>query len=588
MKRLFLFVFLLFLLAGCSPVPPPSNAARPNIVIVLADDQGWGDLSIHGNTNLSTPQIDSIGEDGALFDRFYVSPVCSPTRAELLTGRYHAHGGVGGVSRGEERLDLDERTIAEAFQAAGYHTAAFGKWHNGTQSPYRPNDRGFDEYYGFTSGHWGEYFSPLLEHNATLTKGEGFIIDDLTNHALSFMEEHKSEPFFVYLPYNTPHSPMDVPDEYWDRFKDKELAMRNRDPERESIPVTRAALAMVENIDWNVGRVLAKLDDLQLAENTIVLYFSDNGPNSYRWNDDMKGRKGSVDEGGVRSPLLVRWPGHIAPGTKIDRIAAAIDLLPTLTDLAGIERVGDKPLDGRSLRPLLLGEDAAWPDRTLFTEWGRRVSLRTQQFRLDNDGALFDMTADPGQRLDVSSQHPDVAEKLRGELETWRQMCLREIGESSERPFTVGYADLTMLPARDGEPHDGVERSAKAPNCSFFTNWTSTKGSMTWNVEVGSAGRYQAVVHYTCAEGDVGSTIELSLGDAKVSAQITEAFDPPLRGAEHDRTPRGSESYVKDFKPLELGELDLPAGRGTLTLKALDVAGKQVADVRFVMLKKVK
>ena len=226
---------LALILAACAPAPPP-QAAKPNVVIVLADDQGWGDLSIHGNSNLSTPHIDSIGRDGAIFDRFYVSPVCAPTRAELLTGRYHPRGGVAGVSRGEERLDLDERTIAEAFQAAGYRTGAFGKWHNGTQSPYRPNDRGFDEYYGFTSGHWGDYFSPPLEHNAELTQGDGYVTDDFTSRALAFLEESKEQPFFLYLPYCTPHSPMQVPDEYWDRFKDRSrrcgIATRRRSRSR--------------------------------------------------------------------------------------------------------------------------------------------------------------------------------------------------------------------------------------------------------------------------------------------------------------------------------------------------------------------
>lgn len=586
MLRALLSALFLITCFGCSTVTKEEAKQKPNVVIFLADDQGWGDLSVHGNTNLSTPNIDSLAADGALFERFYVSPVCAPTRAELLTGRYHPRGAVAGVSTGQERLSLDESTIAEAFQAAGYATGAFGKWHNGTQSPYRPEDRGFDEYYGFTSGHWGDYFSPPLEHNRELVQGDGYIIDDFTNHALSFIEEHKDGSFLAYLPYCTPHSPMQVPDEYWEDFEGKELAMRHRDPEAEDVPKTRAALAMVENIDWNVGRVLKKLAELGLEEDTIVVYFSDNGPNSYRWNDDMKGRKGSTDEGGVRSPLLIRWKGHLEPGTRVDRIAHAVDLLPTLADLTDVSPVGDKQLDGRSLQALLLDPATEWPDRTLFSHWGQRVSLRTQQFRMDNDGLLYDMSADPGQRLDVTSEYPEEAARLRSELDEWRALTVKGLAPAKDRPFTVGYSELTMLPARDGVPQGGVERSARAPNCSFFTNWTSTADSMTWEVEVGKAGRYLAEVHYTCAPGDVGSTIELSLGDASVSTKITEAFDPPLRGDENDRVERGSESLVKEFKPLELGEIELPAGRGTLTLKATDVAGKRVADVRYVMLRR--
>ena len=193
-------------------------AARPNIVIILADDQGWGDLSVNGNSNLSTPRIDSLAKDGALLERFYVCPVCSPTRAEFLTGRYHPRGGVHGVSTGGERLNLDEKTIGDTFKAAGYATGAFGKWHNGTQYPYHPNARGFDEFYGFCSGHWGIYFDPPLEHNGKLVQGKGFIIDDLTDHAMKFIEKNKRRPFFCYVPFNTPHSPMQVPDRFYRKF----------------------------------------------------------------------------------------------------------------------------------------------------------------------------------------------------------------------------------------------------------------------------------------------------------------------------------------------------------------------------------
>ena len=209
-----LFLGSLLLCAGTSYA-----ADRPNVLVILADDQGWGDLSVHGNTNLSTPNIDAIGRDGAVFERFFVCPVCSPTRAEFLTGRYHPRGGVWNVTTGGERLDLDERTIADVFRAAGYATGAFGKWHNGTQFPYHPRGRGFDEFYGFCSGHWGDYFRPPLEHNGQLVRGEGFISDDLTDHALSFIESHRDRPFFCYVPFNTPHSPMQVPDRFFNKFQ---------------------------------------------------------------------------------------------------------------------------------------------------------------------------------------------------------------------------------------------------------------------------------------------------------------------------------------------------------------------------------
>ena len=239
-------VLLTFALSGCSEeIADEDKSTPPNIILIVTDDQGWGDLSINGNTNLSTPNIDRLSRSGASFERFYVSPVCSPTRAELLTGRYHPRGGVYSTSAGGERLDLDETTFAEVFKGAGYNTAAFGKWHNGMQYPYHPNARGFDEFYGFCSGHWGNYFSPMLEHNGELVKGNGFVIDDFTEKAMEFIESNKGDPFLVYLPYNTPHSPMQVPDQWWSKFADMELKDRHRDPDREDILHTKAALAMV-------------------------------------------------------------------------------------------------------------------------------------------------------------------------------------------------------------------------------------------------------------------------------------------------------------------------------------------------------
>ncbi|MBE3099804.1 MAG: sulfatase-like hydrolase/transferase [Planctomycetes bacterium] len=580
--------------AGCLPSWPHAAGAgtapprRPNILVILADDQGWGDLSAHGNSNLSTPNIDSLAKAGALLERFFVCPVCSPTRAEFLTGRYHPRGGVHSTSTGGERLNLDEKTIGDTFKAAGYATGAFGKWHNGVQYPYHPNARGFDEFYGFCSGHWGDYFDALfLDHNGQLLPhGNGFLIDELTDRALKFIEANKDRPFFCYVPYNTPHSPMQVPDRFYAKFAGLDLKMRNRNPASEAVPFTRAALAMCENIDWNVGRLLARLDELKLADDTIVIYFSDNGPNSWRWNGGMKGRKGSTDEGGVRAPFLIRWPGRIPAGARIPQIAGAIDLLPTLADLAGIPVAGSKPLDGITLKPLLTARTGqSWPDRMIFSHWGGKVSVRTQAYRLDNAGQLFDMQADPGQDRDLSKEQPDAAARLSKALAQWKAQMLPGL-KNDDRPFPVGYPEfpITQLPARDGVPHGNVKRSAGAPNCSYFTNWTAPADSITWDVQVATAGRYEAVIYYTCPKADVGSTIELSLGGSRIQAAVSEAHDPPLRGAEHDRVPRKGESYVKDFKPLRLGVVEFKAGRGLLTLRALAVPGKQVMDERLLLL----
>ena len=304
---------LILLMQGCGPAKERMHSDHPNIIILLTDDQGWGDLSMNGNPDLSTPNIDRLADEGIVFDRFYVCPVCAPTRAELLTGRYYLHTGVTGVSEGKERLNLDETTIADVFRDAGYATAVFGKWHNGTQYPYHPNGRGFDEFYGFTSGHWGDYFSPLLDHNGDMVTGEGYLSDDLTERAIEFIRKHRDDPFFVYVPYNIPHSPMQVPDEYWARFEGKALTTMHPNRDREDIDHTRAAYAMCENIDMNVGRIMDALEELDLEKETIVLYFSDNGPNGWRWNGGMKGRKGHTDKVGCDLPSSCAGPVPLKP-----------------------------------------------------------------------------------------------------------------------------------------------------------------------------------------------------------------------------------------------------------------------------------
>jgi len=580
---------------GSSVFAQQCTEEKPNIVIILSDDQGWGDLSISGNKNLSTPNIDLLAQNGVRFNYFYVCPVSSPTRAELLTGRYHDRLGVYSTSEGGERMNLDETTIAEVFKKAGYVTAAFGKWHNGMQYPYHPNARGFDEFYGFCSGHWGDYFnSQFLEHNGEIIQGNGFITDDLTEKALAFIDNHKSEKFFLYVPYNTPHSPMQVPDKWWNKFRDKELEMfaDDRVKDEEDIPFTRAALAMCENIDWNVGRIMKKLKELKLEKNTIVIYFSDNGPNGWRWNGGMKGRKASTDEGGVRSPLIMRWTGTIAPGSQIEEIAGVIDLMPTLTDMAGIECQTLKQLDGVSLKPLLMKSNEKWIDRQIFSSWNGRVSVRSQKYRLDNQGKLFNMISDPGQLTDVSEKEPGITQQLRLSVDRWKTDVFSENSITNRsndiRRFPVGHPDFmyTQLPARDGKAFGNIKRSNPSPNSTFFTNWINTDDKIIWDAEVLSEGDYEVEVYYTCSQKDIGATFQLSFGTEKLEAKITEANDPPLRGMENDRIPR-TQSYVKDFKPLKMGIIHLKKGTGELTLKALEIPGSQVMDFRMLIFKRI-
>ena len=572
MVRYYAILVLAIVLGACE--------RSPNIVIILADDQGWGDLSMNGNRSISTANIDQIAQRGAHFDRFFVSPVCSPTRAELLTGRYHARSNVFGTSAGAERIDPDTGTLADFFGEAGYATGVFGKWHNGQQAPFHPNSRGFDEFYGFPSGHWGHYFDAPLEHNNSIVEGKGYLPDDVTDRALDFMTRHRDRPFLAYIPYNTPHSPMQVPDLWWDQVP--VVLQQPTRPELEDTLHTRAALAMSLNLDWNVGRILEHIESLNLTEQTLVLYLSDNGPNGVRWNGGMKGRKGSTDEGGVRSPLVMQWPGVIPPGTRVTPIAGAIDLLPTLAAMASVNLPASLSPDGISLAPFLTGQSEILPERFIFSYWRGRTSVRSQTHRLSHDGQLFDMVQDPHQTRDIADEQEQIAQEMQAARQEWEGAVLPD--SFVTWPFTVGHPDLTVthLPARDATASGGLVRSNRYPNDSHFTNWMDTTGRVIWEVSVLSAGYYQPTIHYTSPQA--GTLVELRLGEAATTGSVMEAFDPPLVGMREDRVPR-IESYVKPFLPLELAPIVLEAGEGQLTLRAAEMAGP--LDLRLLTLRKL-
>ena len=578
-----------FIFPSCKHYSDSQNTEiHPNILIILTDDQGWGDLSMNGNPNLQTPHVDALGSNGLTFDRFYASAVCSPSRAELLTGRFALRGGVFSTSTGGERLNLDEKTMAEYFREAGYATATYGKWHNGMQPPYHPISRGFDDFYGFCSGHWGDYLDPMMEHNGNIVQGEGYMPDDLTNHTIRFIEQHKNNPFLILLSFNTPHSPMQVPDDLWAKVKDRQLDSLYTGPNTEDETFTRAALAMCENIDWNVGRIMQKLKDLDMEENTLVIFTSDNGPNSWRWNGGMKGIKGWTDEGGLRVPMVMQWKGTLPPGRVIPEIASFPDLLPTLAELALIDFHPPKPLDGKSLFPLMVQHAPDWPDRMLISHWAGQTTVRNQRFRLDRENMLFDMVDDPGQTTDVSDTYPEVAGEMIQAKETFHRDLVATFPATDERPFTVGHPDhgFTHLPARDALATGSIARSNRWPNCSFYTNWTNQDDYMYWNVEVLESGLFEAIIYYTLAPEDTGTRLQLRFGGSRLAFAIDEAHDPPLEGMAYDRVKR-EESYVKDFQPLTAGQIYLEKGRGKLMLEALAIPGSRSIDFRQLILNRV-
>lgn len=557
---------------------------HPNVIIIMADDQGWGDLSVHGNQDINTPNIDALAETGAAFENFYVSPVCSPTRAALLTGRYHFRTGVYGTSAGGERLNLDEQTIGEVFEEAGYRTALYGKWHSGMQYPYHPNARGFQDFYGFCSGHWGNYFAPELEANGQWVEGKGYITDDITQHALDFIEQNQQNPFFLYLSLNTPHSPMQVPDSYWEAFKDK--ALFHQQSVRDSLH-TRAALAMVANIDDNVARLSAQLKKLQLEENTIVVYLSDNGPNGHRWNAEMKGIKGSTDEGGTRSPLFVKWKNKISP-KKVNQLAGAIDLLPTLTALTGIDHQPKKLLDGINLSDFILDSNAVPKQRMLVSYWRSKMSVRSQNYRLDAQNNLFNIQKDRAQKLPLDTLvHATAYEPLRATKQKFQALEFPS-KTTDQRPFPVGHPDFiwTELPARDALLEGSVQRSNRHPNCTFITNWSSLEDKVIWPVEVLASGTFQVDLFYSCAKENVGTKMSLTFNQAQLTGQVLEAHDPPLVGASLDRSPR-IESYTKTFKKMTLGTLTLKEGKGQMILQAAQIPGTAALDLRRLVFKRL-
>ena len=321
-------------LAACTG---PSESRKPNIVMILADDMGWGDMSLNGNDMIETPVLNRLKTESLSFERFYVCPLSAPTRAEMLTGRYFLRTGVSSVTRGYENMSSDEVTIAEVLKENGYTTGCFGKWHNGRYYPQHPNRQGFDEFVGFPVGHLGYYFDALFLHNDEEKQSTGYTSDYFTGQALEFIERNSKKPFLCYVSYNVPHSPFQVPEDYFNKYNPAGLDS-----------TISCVYGMVENMDENIGRILERLEELNIAENTIVIFFSDNGPNTDRYNGGMKGRKGSVDEGGVRVPFYIKWPGTINPGTT-EQLAQDIDIMPTLLGLCGLKYNPEKPLDGIDL-----------------------------------------------------------------------------------------------------------------------------------------------------------------------------------------------------------------------------------------------
>jgi len=480
---------------------------HPNVIIVITDDQGYGDLGCHGNAVIKTPHLDRLHAESTRLTNFHVSPTCAPTRAALMTGRYANATGVWHTIMGRSILRRDEATIGRVFADAGYSTAMFGKWHLGDNFPSRPEDMGFQHVVRHGGGGvgqlpdvWGnDYFDDTYWVNGERKKFEGYCTDVWFSEALDFIDAQrgKAEPFLAYVSTNAPHGPYLVAEKY-------------EKPYSGNAEVPNAAFyGMITNLDENVGRMLGKLDEWSLAENTILIFMTDNGTaagysvprtggvTAKGFNAGMRGTKGSEYEGGHRVPFFVRWPaGGVTAGRDIPTLTAHIDVLPTLMEYCGIKsRPEGAPLmHGRSLVPLISADAQSWGARTLVTDsqrieipekW-RKSAVMTDRWRLIRGEELYDISADPAQQDDISKENPEVVETLRGEYEKW--------WESVSIHFD-STCDIVVGDPRD-QPSCLTSHDWHGPRVPWNQNMVKAGfvGTGSWAIDVTEAGKYEIVV----------------------------------------------------------------------------------------------
>ncbi len=541
-----LALLLPFATAFAAPVMS-ADRSQPNILLIQTDDMGVGDLGISGNRWARTPEIDSLARESVRFHNHYVHSVCAPTRASLLTGRHFLRTGVSGVHGGRDFLYLGETTIAELLGDAGYATAMYGKWHTGKTDGYFPWDRGFDDAWmadlyryrnarGWRNGEWTE----TEEWSATLT----------TDMAIDFVRGHAAEPFFLYMPYMTPHEPLDAPDEDVARYR----AMGLEDP-------AATLYAMMEHLDGNIGRLLDELDAQGIADDTLVLFMSDNGPwlrcsRTGTFTDEQwarrnplpyRGNKAQNWENGILSPLFVRWTGTCEPGERF-RMTSVLDIAPTLLSIAGAQPPpGHAGFDGRDMSQLLLSRDAPWPDEPFFIaqwnpeipgldnpldEWThfvplssavrsridfehQRLGIRRDRHKLlwgqyggmavDNV-ELRDIWTDPWENANIHEANAELSRSMLDELRAWYDGVLAEPAAYSMPVFLIGHdghADSPVLAYAPAEIEGGLWNTSFA-----LANWTSVGDAAHYDIDVRTPGTWTPTLEYE-SQAPSGATIEL-------------------------------------------------------------------------------
>lgn len=511
-------------------------ATRPNVVLIMTDDQGYGDIAALGNPWLRTPNIDRLYGESVRFTNFHVDPTCAPTRSALMTGRYSTRTGCWHTIMGRSLIFHDEVLMPKFFKEAGYATGIFGKWHLGDNYPMRPHDLGFDMAVvnggggvGQTPDWWGnDYFDDTYWRNGKPEKFKGYCTDVFFDEAEKFITAHQNEPFFVYLPTNVAHSPYKVAEKYTQRLLDL------------GVPRTPAQFfGMIENFDERLGEFRNFLQGKGLEENTIFIFLTDNGTGEgIPWGDldkaewkgfnaGMRGKKSSQYDGGHRVPFFIRWPaGKIGGGRDVKPIAAHIDVLPTLIDLCGLKMTPPNPLDGTSLVPLLRGNANDWPERTLFASIQREEippkwvgsAVMTDRWRLIDGSELYDMEVDPGQQNDVAANFPDEVKQLRAKYETWWTSVEPSFSKYGYITIGADAANPVRLTAHDWHSAEPIPWDQGHIKRDMWVNGY-------WMIEVAKAGRYEFTLYRQPKQANhplEASKARVRVNDAEAETTVAE------------------------------------------------------------------
>jgi arylsulfatase A-like enzyme len=504
MNKIFKFIPIIFFglltLTGAA-----LKEKRPNIVFVITDDQGYGDLGCTGNPVIKTPHLDRLANESVWLTDYHVAPTCSPTRAALMSGHWTNRTGAWHTIMGRSMLREDEGTLGQFFSDAGYHTGMFGKWHLGDNFPYRPEDRGFQEVYRHGGGGVGQtpdvwdnsYFDGGYYHNGKIVPAEGFCTDVFFDQANQYITKcaRQNKPFLAYISTNAPHGPLHCPQKYMDMYKAQ--------PDR-----TAAFLGMITNIDDNIGKTRALLKELGIYENTIFIFTTDNGTAFGQdvYNSGMRGRKGSEYDGGHRVPFFLHWPdGGMNTLKKIDTLSHAVDIAPTLLDMTGSPSPENYRFDGVSLRGIFEGKGTTdWPDRMLVTDSQRvrdpikwkQSAVMTQDWRLVNGKELYNINSDPAQERDISGKHPERVKQMRAFYDAWWAELEPTFARTTE--LYIGHPEHpeVYLTSHDWiqeayPPWNQQQNRAKLP---VRPNSSNLKHSGHWAIKVLEDGLYEVEV----------------------------------------------------------------------------------------------